>query len=434
MLKGNNHLFVTSLIIILFSIIFSDLSAQKDFICNLKTDQNTYWPAPELSKPGYLQTVIDPTFGTKITRIVGDPGTPLPNVPGQVWAAEQLRHGYSKRQAWNCDQTMIFLDRHSPNLWLDGNTYEVLFTRPDVPFNKNPDRPLHDVRWSHTEPHMMYYIQSSPDNCQLGKWDVVKNISTKLIDLPGYTSCTFGDGEGNFSADGKKAAILAVKDGKKVIFIVDVEIKTKGPDIEISKLDNCTMSPLGNYIVVDGFLGDEEDRIHVRRATDGAVVWSETRYGVPSHFDVQVDQNGDEVVTGVGETFPYNGNVIKRRLSDGFITVLVNKGYASHTSGRNFKRPGWVFVTYSSRDNPSTFPYQNEIVAIKLDGSRVERICNTRSITFTYVAESHGSPSPDGLRVIFASDWDTGKYPVQAYVADFRDKIIGSNNPDPALK
>lgn len=94
----------------------------------LITDQNTYWPAPPLSKPAYLQTVTDPTFGTKITRIVGDPGDPLPNVPGEFWAAKQLRHGYSKREAWNCDQSMIFLDRHSPNLWLDGNTYEVLFT------------------------------------------------------------------------------------------------------------------------------------------------------------------------------------------------------------------------------------------------------------------------------------------------------------------
>jgi hypothetical protein len=63
-------------------------------------------------------------------------------------------------------------------------------------------------------------------------------------------------------------------------------------------------------------------------------------------------------------------------------------------------------------------------MAVKLDGSRTERICNTRSNIFAYISESHGSPSPDGLRVIFASDWDSGTYPVQAYIVDFRDKVI----------
>jgi Tol biopolymer transport system component len=319
---------------------------------------------------------------------------------------------------------MIFLDRHSPPLWLDGESYKVLFTRPDKPVNKNPDRPRYDVRWSHSEPNIMYYLLNYPGECHFGKWDVIKDIASELIDLRGYTSCTFGDGEGNFTADGKKAVIIAVKNEKKVIFVLDVENKSKGPDIKIEKLDNCTMSPFGNYIVVDGFIGDDGDRIHVRKATDGSVVWSETRYGVPSHWDVQIDQNGDEVVVGVCKSAPYNGMVIKRRLSDGYITVLVNCGYASHTSGRNLKRPGWVFITYSSRDNPKWYPYQNEIVAVKLDGSRTERICNIHSYVFTYVSESHGSPSPDGLRVIFASDWDSKTFPVQAYVADFRDKVI----------
>jgi len=406
----------------------------------LRTDQNTCWPAPPLSKPAYLQTVIDPTFGTKITRIVGDPGDPLPNVPGVKWAAEQLRHGYSKREAWNCDQSMIFLDRHLPNLWLNGSTYEVLFTRPDKPTNKNPDRPSYDLRWSHSEPTIMYYLLNSSDGCKFGKWDVVRDITNELIDLKPYSSCTFGAGEGNFSADGKKAAVMAVKDGKKVIFVLDVINKSKGPDIEISRADNCTMSYLGNYIVVDGFINDgdsnanstvaglgaeyDDDRIRVRSAVDGTLLWSESRYGLPSHWDAQIDQNGDEVVVGVAKTAPYSGNVIKRRLSDGQITVLVDTGYASHTSGRNYKRPGWVYVTYQTRDNKKSYPYQNEIVAVKLDGSRIDRLCNIRSNNFTYVAESHGSPSPDGTRVIFASDWDSGTFPVQAYVVDIRNELM----------
>src|SRR5678810_1133661 len=86
---------------------------------DLITNQVTYWPAPSLNKPGYLQTVIDPVFKTKIIRIAGNPGDAIQNVPGSVWAQQQLRHNYSKIQPWNADQTMLYLNRHSPNLWLD---------------------------------------------------------------------------------------------------------------------------------------------------------------------------------------------------------------------------------------------------------------------------------------------------------------------------
>ena len=116
------HRFVNIILLVLVGIILSAGTSLSDVNCELITNQNTYWPAPDMNQPEYLETVTDPSFGTKITRIVGDPGTPLPNVPGQVWASEQLRHGYSKRQVWNSDQSMIFLDRHVPNLWLDGNT------------------------------------------------------------------------------------------------------------------------------------------------------------------------------------------------------------------------------------------------------------------------------------------------------------------------
>src|SRR5690349_6228919 len=107
-----------------------------------------------------------------------------------------------------------------------------------------------------------------------------------LIDLKDYSYCSFGDGEGNLSADGTKAAVYAVKNGQKVIFIADVSTRTKGEDIEVTTLDNCTISPLGNYIVIDGDFYGGSDRIQVRSAKDGKVLWTESRYGVPSHFDV----------------------------------------------------------------------------------------------------------------------------------------------------
>lgn len=222
---------------------------------------------------------------------------------------------------------MMYLDRHYPNLWLDGETYEVLFTR---------NKPGSYLRWSHTEPNIMYHTGKS-GNCHIGSWDVVTDISTELIDLKEYTSCSFGEGEGNFTTDGDKAAIYGkrISAGTYVIFVVDVVNKTKGPDIELDgiDLDNCTMSPRGTYIVI----GHNSDRLTVLNANDGTEVWSENEYGLPSHFDVQIDQDSNEVVVGVAKSAPHNGLVIKRNLSDGTTTALTKSGYASHTSGRNLR-------------------------------------------------------------------------------------------------
>ena len=193
------------------------------------------------------------------------------------------------------------------------------------------------------------------------------------------------------------------------------------------------MSPYGNYIIIN----HNNDRLTVLNANDGTLVWAETEYGLPSHFDVQVDQNGDEVVVGVAKSAPHNGLVIKRKLSDGTTTALTKSGYASHTSGRNLKRPGWVFVTYQNlQTNDKYLPYIGELVAVRLDGTRVERICNLRvdkrklPSDDQYYFEAHGCPSPDGLRAVFASDWNAASYPVQAYVVDFRDSVLISVGTD----
>ncbi len=390
----------------------------------LLTNTEKYWTAPIVEKPEYMETIVDSIFGTKIIRIVGNPGDTLPNpnsdpsLIGAVWPADQLRHGYSKRQPWNSDESMIYLDRISfgsaKKLWLDGETYEPLFIRK---------KPASRLRWSNTEPHIMYFI----NNEQVGRWDVVEDTTHPVVTFQGYSSCSFGEGEGNFTNDGKKVAVYAKRnsDSHRVIFIVDIENINKGNDIDVSdanKINNCTISPLGNYIVAIGDYGNGSDRVRVYDAVSGSIIWTEDAYGRPSHMDTQIDQNGDEVIVGIDKS--NKGKIIKRRLADGEITLLAG-GYASHASGRALKRLGWTIVTYQNRTSiSSSYTYFNELVAVKLDGTRNERICHIHSNRFTYVAEAHGVPAPNGLRVMFASDWDTGDYPIQAYVVDFRDKVI----------
>ena len=89
------------IVIVLYSVILRvDILYGQDY--DLITDSvQMYWPAATLAKPGYLETVIDPDFVTKITRVVGDPGTAVP-VVGSTWRPV-ARHGYSKKPVWDAN-------------------------------------------------------------------------------------------------------------------------------------------------------------------------------------------------------------------------------------------------------------------------------------------------------------------------------------------
>lgn len=74
-------------------------------------------PGPQIDRPGYLETINDPTFGTPITRISGEVGAPL-SLPaltetelfpaGEVWGPA-IRNHYVTDNAWNVDGTLISL-------------------------------------------------------------------------------------------------------------------------------------------------------------------------------------------------------------------------------------------------------------------------------------------------------------------------------------
>src|SRR4029077_19543614 len=100
---------------------------------------------PSQPKPGYLQPYTDPVFGTTITRVSGDPGTPM--VSGKDWG-DIARHHYNSDQAWNCNQTLLYLD--TPGVFLDGESYQPKFLATGTPSDS-------DVRWHATDPALMLY-------------------------------------------------------------------------------------------------------------------------------------------------------------------------------------------------------------------------------------------------------------------------------------
>jgi hypothetical protein len=336
-----------------------------------------------LSKPGYLQPVFDPLFGSKITRVVPD-----------SWG-DVCRHHYSLDQAWNADQTVIWISKGCDK-FIDGNTYTAL---PNLKF---PPDSGGEARWHPIDPKAMIYIK----NDTLGKWNPFTGANVILRVFSGYSNLFIGPSKGNLSNDG--AMIALYSESSKKGFAYDIAHNVKYPDIDLSaetEVNSVTISALGNYVIAS--VGDDSAKIF---DLQGHQIGNWSEYGCPSHYDFTVDQNGDEVAVGVCKT-GYDG-IIKRRLSDGQITVIFPMG-ASHTSARNIRRPGWVYVSglYYA-------PYLNEILAIKLDGTAFERIAFIPNNETDYESEPHGLPSPDGTKVIIASNWNIAPRPVQDYVVE----------------
>lgn len=335
-------------------------------------------------KPVYLQTILDPDFGAKITRIADD-----------AWG-DVCRHHYSKDQAWNADQSVIWLNKGCDK-FLDGNTYT------ELPNLKAPPDKGGEARWHPTDPQVMIYVSHDT----LGKWNPFTGTGTVLHVFPGFTDLSIGLSEGNLSNDGRLIGLYSASASKG--FAYDLVNDKVYPEIDFSseaKVNSLSISPLGKYIISN--VNKDNAKIFDLQGNQVGETWSS--YGCPSHYDLTVDLNGDEVAVGVCKS-GYKG-IVKRRLSDGEITVIFPMG-ASHTSARNLLRPGWVYATGLYYP-----PYLNEILAIKLDGTAFERLATIPNDVVGYVTEMHGSPSPDGKRVIVASNWGLASGPAQAYIVE----------------
>ena len=390
---------------------------------------------PSVAKPGYMQPFIDPVYGTLVTRITGDPGTPIPTVGG-VWG-NKARHGYSKDPVWNADQSLLVLkqvDGVSGFLFLDGNTYKPLFNRVS---------PGGEVRWHPSIADAMVYLTYG---CEFGHWNVRTNVRSPLVTPAGYTDCYMGPWEGNVSSDGGKVAAYArrASDGRFVAFVVDLGQRIKYPDLDlasvgVTNLDWVSVSATGRYLVVTGTITGcrtvggycDATKVFTLQGAPVGPFWVE--YGVPSHYDLGINALGEDVAVGVSKSAPTEGKVVMRRLTDGQVTPLTVGGYATHTSTRGAR--GWAYVSHPY-NGPYWPPFRNETFAVKLDGTlTLERFANLHATLPTEAAHPTVTPSPDGKRVIFASNWSSATgTPVQAYVIDARGLCSTLPAPPPNVR
>lgn len=367
---------------------------------------------PRVSMPAYGQRAVDPVLGTAFVRIT-EPGRLL--APDMQCDKRYCRHRYSSTQAWNADQSLFVITKGCGDLcFLDGRSFEPLFSRR---VSRH-----HDCKWHPRDHDRMICVFASG----IALWSPRLNIWTRILNPSGYGSLEFGPYKGNPTKSGDRVAVRARReDGALVAFVVDIPSGLKHPDIELSGCQGenqyVTVSPTGAYLYVAQLMPSGAEPACVF-TIDGKLVQHWPEHHRPGHGDLTVDADGSDIYVGISKSEPDEFHVIKRRLRDGKVTSLIPYSNASHVSARNIERPAWVIVTFqgtyeNTLEQRYPTPFYSEVVALRIDGSgQIQRLAQTHSALAEYLTETHASPSPDGTKIVWSSNWGAPSGPVSDFV------------------
>lgn len=356
-----------------------------------------------LSTPTYLGTSIDAINGWTVKRISDGDNAAFDSL-GDV---DQIKHTYSKRQAWNADGSYIMLAGNNPFL-LDASDFTVLdrCAMPNIWSNVNR---LKAYSFSGTE---FYYRILNESTYQGGSGVVIHDFSA-------YNLIGTHTDEHNHSNDDRYWAFYGTRAGTGTdCWIVVYDMDT---DTVLSETQLSTPFSNVNWVAVcqDG------SRVVIQYNTNGSGTYQGTKSynrtlgdavhlvnGTP-HGDLGVSVAGDQVFVSYQGTTGHSLSMVN--LLTGAVTGIWDDNstsglYGGHVSCRNILRPGWAYISESESttavDNNNAFL---EILAVKLDGSDiVERFCKTyaRNSNTDEDHQARACPNPNGTQVIFNSDWD----------------------------
>lgn len=378
----------------------------------------------------------DANYGTKVFRI-----SSTSDSPGNA-AGGKMRHEYSRRQPWNCNQTKYILQNANGFHFvydadtferLDGGVSTVDQKQYAVGTNSIHPKDPRDWTWHATDPNKVIFFPQT-DGLILYEFDVVTHVLTTKANFTGRLGA-FGTAtklamlEGRPSDDARYWG-FTVFNGTSVVGYMTWDMQTDtitGTLPTTASSNNSTMSPSGNYIVISasgGGLTIEQcaasptlrgTRAYTRNFSSFRQVHLTTTHG-----DCGYDTLGNEVYitlnpgSGSWPAIPSNSLFMVALTGTAPPTMLVNLGTAStqwnsHYSGTcSSGRPGWcVLSMWDSAIRGTRRWLDNTISLVELKASpRVFRLWDVRGLRYTYWQESHACISQDGLRVMLACAWD----------------------------
>lgn len=351
-------------------------------------------PIPSPQKPVRGQRFTEPTYGTCMVRATDHLADK---------AADFTRNDYSRRQAFNIDNSKFIVNTHDGSWWLyNANTYA--FIKDLAPLGGDAE-----AQWHPGNPDLLYYL---PNNGGLvvNELNVVTDQSRVVGDFhnrlpwPGAAH-VWTKSEGSPSADGRYWAFM-VEDSNfaELGFIVwDLTTDTIVSSYTTSdRPDHLSMSPTGNYVVVSW---NDAVTVFDRNFTNPRLVNPKGE-----HSDIALDANGDDVYVSV-DYDANDGAIYMRNLRTGvrtdlFPTYLDGGASAFHFSGKAFNKPGWVLISAFADSGPQEWMYGKVFIVSLNANPTIYNLVHHHEIYNGYFTEPHASASRDFTRILFNSNWD----------------------------
>lgn len=406
----------------------------------------TYYARPSQSDPNAKATTVstpsytDSNFGTAIYQ-----ATKSTDGDGGI---SYLRHEYSRRQAFNADNTR-FIAVASNGYWYLYNA--DTFAKLDGGRTSSPGlgglgvgtggafagdcEPI----WHPTNPNKIWYMDQNGGMITY-EFDIVSKTRTTYIDwqpiidsLGGSWSTVarvWWQGEGRPSDDGDVWGMSCQTSGFNQVGLLMYKKSTNtvlGSILTTNKPNNVSTSPSGAYCVPSWSNGSGLTMTTAAAAginsTDGTRAYTSnfgsftqlSYYG--EHADTAVDALGNDVYVSIN----YNvgsmpdvsdGYIYYRRMDNGVAYELTpgytGSSYAWHMSGHY---NGWAIIG-SYAGEPGSAWKDEVIIAVELVTTSPRRIrlahhqsnYSTGNVGDAYFAEPHSTINKQGTRVMFSSN------------------------------
>lgn len=398
-----------------------------------------YSPLP---KPLKLQTVTDPDFGSKITRITD---------AQKDWNSAVACPAYPTTQAWNADETLLILYVTAPistggieAKWglFDGNTYVFKQWLPINPAD------VEQFYWSTTDPATLFYVDNGQEGSagpNQGWWNKLTafNVSTGVKTVVHDFSTDFTGTGPLGTLNAQYGAINKVSGGEDP-FAMSLDNDLIGLGAYLNKNGpggsaafqafsyRISTNTIGTSFLVEGdvpqalpsgrgtYFYNSSTSVNALNAVTNKVVLNLPFNGY-EHTDLLRNAAGDDIIAGVQYDGPSgSGTLMWANLTKGgSIKTLIGPAAGGPyppsgtlTSGRAYRNPGWVAQGIVGNIQAVKTYLDQEVLIANLDTSYIRRVAHHRSTgawsnasQSNYWAQPNVTISPSGTRILFQSDW-----------------------------
>ena len=400
--------------------------AQAATLKPLSADPIPAVPEPKAKATGLgAPSYIDPVYGTAVYK-----ATDATDFAG----ATRVRHDYSRRQAFNADNTR-YIGATSNGYWVlyDASSFRLLPRSGQDGALRGMAGDAEPI-WHPTDPRILFYAQEMVWYAK----DVETDRDEVMADFRGrvpwpQATHVWTKAEGTSSADGRYWAFMVTSysDAKKENTIHGLITYDREQDRIVGQLDasafgrhfpdHISISPSGRWAVPSW----AHDRALGTRAYPLDFSSSRQLHTMSEHSDLAFGPNGEDMYVFAD----YDSGAIRAMdIATGRSFDMMSlyprngTGYAAHISGQAFGRPGWIVVsTYADNTRygsvaPDTTlePMYRKIMLLELKrGGRQLAVAHTRTAGNYggYFGEPQATISRDGSRIMFASNFDDGGEP-----------------------